>query len=382
MNSHSTRRTFLKHSGILAMAAAGTGPLLKTSKAAGADAAAGAGAGGEKKLGFAIVGLGKFGAGQLLRSLPECKYARPTALVSGHPDKAKSLAGQYGIPEKNIYNYENFDSIKDNPDVDVVYVVLPNSMHCEYTVRAAKAGKHVMCEKPMAINAAECQQMVDACKQANRKLMIGYRLRYDPYHIKAIELTQSKKFGPARMIEAGFAFNIGPDQWRADKQLAGGGPVMDLGVYCLNACRYLTGEEPASVSAQIVMPDKDDARFKNGCDAQMAWTMKFTSGVLAACTTSYTHAGENHYTVRAEKGQIRMDPAYSYGGLKLVTRSGRNEENLEFPQINQFAAEMDHFARCVLDNKEPLTPGEEGLKDMKVIDALYNSAAEGKTVSL
>ena len=183
----------------------------------------------QKKLGFAIVGLGRFGAGQLLRSLPECKLCKPVALVSGHPEKAKKLAQQYGISEKSIYNYENFDSIKDNPEVDVVYVVLPNSMHAEYTIRAANAGKHVMCEKPMAISVAECQQMIDACKKNNRKLQIGYRLHYEPYTMKAAEICRSKEYGAIRMLEGGFAFPIGQGEWRTDKKLAGGGPIMDAG---------------------------------------------------------------------------------------------------------------------------------------------------------
>src|SRR2546423_3416482 len=166
-----------------------------------------------KKLGFAIVGLGRFGAGQLLRSLPECKLCKPVALVSGHPDKAKKLAQQHGIKESSIYSYENFDSIKDNPEVDVVYVVLPNSMHCEYTVRAANAGKHVMCEKPMAVSALECQQMIDACRKNKRKLSIGYRLHHEPYNLKAIEVCRGGEYGKLRTVVADHAFNIGPGEW-------------------------------------------------------------------------------------------------------------------------------------------------------------------------
>src|SRR5688572_2484850 len=213
-----------------------------------------------KKLGFAIVGLGRFGAGQLLRSLPECKLAKPAALVSGSPEKAQQLAQKYGVPEKSIYNYENFDTIKDNPDIDVVYVVLPNSMHAEYTIRAANAGKHVMCEKPMAVSVEECNQMIVACKKNDRKLMIGYRLRYEPYNIHAIELCRNKTHGPVRVIESAHSFPIGQNEWRTDKKLAGGGPIMDVGIYSINAFRYLLGEEPAEVSAQVFQP-KDDPRF-------------------------------------------------------------------------------------------------------------------------
>src|SRR6266496_5058990 len=273
------RRDFLKTSAVaagLALAAQGKGQEIVA----------------EKKLGFAIVGLGRFGAGQLLRSLPECKNCKPVALVSGHPDKAKKLAQQYGINEKSIYNYENFDSIKDNPEVDVVYVVLPNSMHCEYTVRAAQAGKHVMCEKPMAISVEECQHMIDACRKANRKLAIGYRLHYEPYNLKAMEIGHGGEYGKLRQVVADHAFNIGPNEWRTDKKLAGGGSLMDLGIYCLQAARYLSGEEPTHVTAQTWQPS-DDPRFKT-TEASMVFSLKFPGGALANGSCSYAEHGASN----------------------------------------------------------------------------------------
>ena len=336
-----------------------------------------------KKVGYAIVGLGRFGAGQLLRSLPECKLSYPAALVSGSPDKAKKLAAQYGVKESSIYSYENFDRVADEPEVDVVYVVLPNSMHHEYTLRAAKAGKHVLCEKPMANTAKEGEEMIAACKAADRKLMIGYRLRYEPHHMRAIEMVQNKEFGAAQVIESVHAFNIRPGEWRTDKKLAGGGPVMDLGVYCLNACRYLSGEEPTHVSAMTYQPS-DDERFKT-TEAQMVFNIKFKSGLLAYCSTSYAHHPTNRFHVMAENAEITMNPAFSYGGLRLNVRGkGKNgqEGDVELPNINQFCAEMDHFAECVRQNKPPRTPGEDGLADLKIIEKLYESAGSGKTVEV
>jgi predicted dehydrogenase len=366
-----TRRRFLQSASVAAAAMA-IAPHVQ-----GQDAA-------QKRIGFAIVGLGRFGQGQLLRSLPDCKIARPAALVSGHPDKAKDLAQKYGIKESSIYNYENFDKIADNPEVDVVYVVLPNSMHHEYTIRAAKAGKHVMCEKPMANTAKECEEMIAACKAANKKLAIGYRLQYEPTHMRAIEMVQKKEFGISRVIESVHAFNIGPNEWRTDKKLAGGGPIMDLGIYCLNACRYLSKEEPTHVNALTYQP-QDDPRFTT-TEAQMVFNMKFKSGLLAYCSTSYAHHGANRFHVMAEQAEMVMNPAFSYGGLKLKVRArGGPEKEIEVPGIekfNQFCAEMDHFAECVRDNTEPRTPGEEGLKDLKIIEALYKSAESGKTVEL
>ncbi|MEA2709702.1 MAG: hypothetical protein QOF78_2303 [Phycisphaerales bacterium] len=334
----------------------------------------------KKKIGFAIVGLGRFGAGQLLRSMPQCQLAYPAALVSGNPEKAKDLAGKFGVKESSIYNYDNFDKIADNPDVDIVYVVLPNSMHHEYTIRAAKAGKHVACEKPMANTVKECEEMIAACKAANRKLMIGYRLRYEPHHMRAIEMVQKKEFGSARVIESVHSFNIGPNEWRTDKKLAGGGPVMDLGIYCINACRYLSGQEPTHVNAMTFQPE-NDPRFTT-TEAQMVFNMKFKTGLLAYCSTSYAHHYAGRFHVMAEQGEITMNPAFGYNGLKLHVRGRKGEEDVDLPETNQFAAEMDHFAECARDNKESRTPGEEGLKDMKVIEKLYESAQSGKTVEV
>jgi predicted dehydrogenase len=335
----------------------------------------------QKKVGYAIVGLGRFGAGQILRSMPECKLSYPAALVSGSPDKAKELASKYGVKESSIYSYENFDKIADNPDVDIVYVILPNSMHHEYTIRAAKAGKHVLCEKPMANTVKECEEMIAACKAADRKLMIGYRLRYEPHTMRAIEMVQGKEIGAARVFESVHSFNIGQGEWRTDKKLAGGGPVMDLGVYCINACRYLSGEEPTHVSAMTYQPE-NDPRFKT-TEAQMVFNMKFKSGLLAYCSTSYAHHSASRYHMMAEKAELTMNPGFAYGGLKLNIRGrGVKEGNVELPQINQFVAELDHFAECIRANKEARTPGEEGLADMKIIEKLYESAESGKTVEM
>jgi predicted dehydrogenase len=366
--SNLTRRRFLQTSA--AMAAMASLPRSGVAQ----DAPAG------KKVGFALVGLGRLSIGQLLPAFATCKNARVTALVSGHPDKAKDLAGKYGVPEKSIYNYDNFDSIKENPDVDVVFVVLPNSMHAEYTIRAAKAAKHVLCEKPMANTVEECQQMIDACKQANRKLMIAYRLHYEPINQKAIQICREKAYGAVKVIEADFGFNIGPNQWRLDKKLAGGGPLPDVGVYCINATRYLAGEEPVQIGATIYQP-KDDPRFKE-VEESAAWWMRFPSGAIAHCATSYGGNPGNRYRFSTRDAQVTVDPAFSYGGLKMTIANRGKSEPLDLPNIDQFAAEMDHFAECVLNDKQPLTPGEEGLADVKVLKAIYQSAEIGKAVNV
>ena len=367
-----TRRTFLRQTG--GVMAAGAAAMALAPHVRGAEEAA-----ANKKLGFAIVGLGRFGAGQLLRSLPECKFARPAALVSGHRDKAEQLAQKYGIDPKAIYSYDNFDSIKDNPDVDVVYVVLPNHLHAEYTVRALKAGKHVLCEKPMAGSVSECQEMIDACKQAQKKLMIAYRLRYEPYNRTAIEMCRRKEFGDLRFIESTNAQNTKAPNIRLSKKLAGG-PLQDIGVYCINACRYLSGEEPVEVTGQIFQPS-DDPNFAE-VPRDVMWTMSFPGGISAHCGISFNSGGSRRYRVHGTGGWLDLEKAFDYSGQELRTNKGQLTTKHDLPYIDHFAAEMDHFAECVMQNKDPVTPGEEGLADMKVIAAIEEAARTGRRVKV
>ena len=338
---------------------------------------------GEKKIGYAIVGLGRLSINELLPALKECKHSKCTALVSGDPAKAKKLAGQFGVPEKSIYNYENYDTIADNKDVDVVYIVLPNGMHAEYTVRAFKAGKHVLCEKPMANSVAECQQMIDAGKDANKKLMIAYRVRHEPHHIRAIKMSRENELGKPVIYsgDCGFRLSGEGNPWRLDKKLAGGGALMDVGVYAINASRFLTGEEPIEISGMTFTP-KDNPTFKS-VEATTTCQMKFPSGVLGHISSSYAGSGVLRYRMICTEGWYELDPAINYHGIQMrMKKGGQPVQEIDEPDINQFAAEIDHMSQCVMENKEPLTAGDEGLKDMKVVEAIYKSAAEGKTIKL
>jgi len=332
-------------------------------------------------VGFALVGIGSLTMGQLLPAFAQCKIARPVALVSGHPDKANQQATRYGINPKNIYNYENFDTIKDNPEVDVVYVVLPNGMHAEYTIRAAKAGKHVLCEKPMANTVEECQAMIDACNAAGRKLMVGYRLHYEPVTRKAIELAQSADdVGTIKQITAEAGFNIGdPTQWRLNRKLAGGGSLMDIGIYALQAVRYLSGQEPAEIWA-MSYSTPGDPRFKE-VEETISFELRFDSGIIASCLSSYGF-GCNRFRVYGTRGQIESEPFLSYQGNHLWQMRGRRRQELQIEPANHFASEMDHFAECILNDKRPLTPGEEGLRDVTYMMAAYESARTGRGVKL
>jgi predicted dehydrogenase len=301
--------------------------------------------------------------------------------VSGHPDKAAKLALRYGVNQKNIYNYQNYDSLKDNPEVDIIYIVLPNGMHCEYTVRGLQAGKHVLTEKPMANSPNECQQMIDAGHKFNRKLMVAYRCRYEPYNQEAIRMARSNELGKTKVILADAGFNMSdPNQWRLKKDLAGGGSLMDIGIYALQAARYLTGEEPAEVNA-MMYSTPGDPRFKEVEEA-INFQLRFPSGILANCTSSYGYAWQSHYRVVKSEGWIQMDPATAYSGLRMRVHHENTIEEKDLPVVDHFAAEMEHMSSCVMENKEPLTPGEEGLRDLTIMKALYEAAKTGRTVKL
>ena len=373
-----SRRRFLQNAGGALMAA----PLATTAAAAAAQVpdiklpeVPG------KKLGWALVGLGNLSINQLMPAFAKCQQSKLVGFVSGRPEKAKQLAQVYGVDPKNIYTYDNYDSLANNPAIDVIYVVLPNNMHPEYTIRALKAGKHVLCEKPMANTPQECEQMIAAAKAASRKLMIGYRVRYEPYNQLMIKMAQdTAEMGPTRVILADAGFNIGdPKQWRLRKPMAGGGSLMDIGIYALNAARYLSGEEPTEVNA-FMHSTPGDPRFVE-VEENINFQLRFPSGILANCTSSY---GVNlgRFRVFKPRGSFEVDPASSYTGLRMrVFRSGAIEERV-LPQRDHFALEMDHFSSCVMNNTEPLTPGEEGLKDLKVMMAIYEAAKSGRTVKV
>jgi predicted dehydrogenase len=334
-----------------------------------------------KKVGWALVGLGSLAINQVMPAFARSQKSQLVGLVSGRPEKARHLAQVYGVDPKNIYTYDNYDSLANNPAIDVIYVILPNSMHPEYTIRALKAGKHVLCEKPMANTPQECEQMVAAAKAAARKLMIGYRVRHEPYNQTMIRMAQdTAEMGPTRIILADSGFNIGdPKQWRLRKAMAGGGSLMDIGIYSLNAARYLSGEEPIAVNA-MTHTTPNDPRFTE-VEENITFQLQFPSGILANCTSSY---GVNlgRFRVFKPRGSFELEPSSSYTGLKMrVFRGGVVEERV-LPQRDHFAAEMDHFSGCVQSNTEPLTPGDEGLKDLRIMMAIYEAARTGRTVKL
>jgi predicted dehydrogenase len=333
----------------------------------------------EKRIGFALVGLGHLSVGQLIPAFRVSKKARLAALVSGDGEKARRLAQENGVKPEAIYDYKSFDRIRDNPDVQVVYVVLPNSMHREFTVRAARAGKHVLCEKPMEVSVAKCQEMIDECQRGNVKLMIAYRIQYEPMNRAMQKMMREQVFGPMKFIESADGIRVQQMGWRLTKQMSGSGAVGDLGVYCINTVRFLLGEEPIAIFAQSFRPP-NDSRFKE-IDATTTFQLRFPSGVLANCVCSFDSHNTQSYRVAAERGTFGMDPSFPYRGLKMFAKP----DNPPLPQIaetDQFANELDHMADCVVNDRQPYTPGEEGLQDQRIIEAIFESAQAGHVVKL
>ncbi len=338
-----------------------------------------------KQVGWAIVGLGELALNEILPAFAECELSKPTALVSGHPDKARKVAEYYNIPEDAIYNYDNYDKLAEDKRVDVIYIVLPNSMHAEYTIRGLKAGKHVLCEKPMAVTVAESETMVAAAKDAGRQLMIAYRLHYEPFNMRAMELCRSGALGKIRTFASTNGQNVKAPNIRLSAKL-GGGPLGDVGVYSINAARYTIGEEPVEVYATAQQP-KDDPRFREVPES-VAFTLRYPSGVLAHCDCSFGMAESRFYEVHGTKASLRMQPAFSYRGLRLHLREGdpksstAEDQELLVEAKNHFTAEMDHFSQVVLNDGTCRTPGEMGLADMRIVDALEKSIQAGAPVKL
>jgi predicted dehydrogenase len=328
----------------------------------------------EKKLGVALVGLGSYSEGQLGSALKETSHCYLSAVVSGSDKKKKNWKKEYDIVEENMYSYENFDSIKDNAAIDIVYVVLPNCMHKEYVVRAARAGKHVICEKPMAITVGECDEMIAACKEAGVMLSIGYRLHFDPFNKEMMRLAGEKVYGNVKKISAAHGLRSA-EGWRLDKELAGGGPLMDVGIYCVNAGRYITNMEPIAVHAKE--GSKNDKKTFVTIEESLTWTMEYPNGVIAECSCSYSEY-QNYLHVETEEGWFEIAPAFSYNGLKGKTPDGK----IDLISINQQAAQMDDFALAIIDKRPTPVPGEMGRLDMKIIEAIYESMGTGERVEV
>jgi predicted dehydrogenase len=330
-----------------------------------------------RKLGFALVGLGGLSTGQIAPALQKTQYCRLAGIVTGTPAKIPAWKSKYNIPDKNVYNYETMGQMADNPDIDVVYVVTPNGLHAEHTIKGIKAGKHVFCEKPMEATVEKCEQMIAEAQKAKRLLGVAYRCQYDPNHIECRRLAAEKVFGELKMIEAGFSRPITANEWRVKKALAGGGPLMDVGIYALQTCRFVSGREPIEVTGKFG-PVTDPVKFAE-VEESVEWEMIFPGGLRTKCRTNYEKSDARGFSVTAEKGTFGLDPAYNYNSARGVRSDG---QVIALPSGNQFVSEMDDFAQCILQGKPSKVSGEEGLRDMKIMMAIYESARTGKAVTL
>ncbi len=326
----------------------------------------------------AIMGLGSYG-NRVAEAMQTSKMAKVVGVISGTPSKIKTWQEKYGIPDKNCYNYENFDAVKNNPDIDAIYVITPNGLHKDQVIRVAKAGKHAICEKPMAINAREARAMIDACKKANVKLLVGYRMHFEANTLEIIRLRNAGEFGKVHFFQGLTGFRIGdPTQWRLDKKLAGGGAMMDIGIYSINGARYMVGEEPLWVTAQETKTDP--VKFKEGVDETIIFQMGFPGGAVTSCLSTYAVSYLDKFFLVGEKGFAEMQPSTGYGPIKAKTNKG----DLNFPHITHQTVQMDEMAGIILNGKTPIVPvdGEEGYKDMVIIDAIFEAVKTGKKVAI
>lgn len=330
------------------------------------------------RLGIALVGLGYYSTDLLAPALQQTKHCYLAGIVTGTPTKAEAWKKKYNIPDKNIYNYQQFDSIANNPDIDVVYVVLPPSMHKEYTIKAANAGKHVWCEKPMAMTEKECQEMIDACRKNKRSLAIGYRLQHEPNTQEWRRIVQQKLLGKVKQVNcaAGYRDNR-TDHWKQKKEM-GGGVLYDMGVYAIQGARLGTGMEPVAVVSAKTSTTRPEI-YKNGLDETTVATLEFPGGVIADIKTSF---GENinFLDITCEKGIIKMSPYSAYNGQRGTSPLGEIHHPYQVPF--QQAKQMDDDAMAIMQGKPIQVPGEEGLRDIRLVEAIYRSAASGKRVNL
>jgi len=327
------------------------------------------------RLGVALVGLGYYSTDLLAPALQLTQRCYLAGVVTGTPSKAEQWKKQYNLPDKNIYSYDNFDTIANNPDIDVIYVVLPPSMHAEYSIRAAKAGKHVWCEKPMAVSVAECQSMIDACNKNKVKLSIGYRLHHEPNTQQIMKFAKDQTYGKVTKVEAraGY-FDPRTDHWKQKKSL-GGGVMGDMGVYPLNAARYSTGLEPIAVTAKASTTRPE---IYKEVEETMNFTLEFPGGATAVCEASFGK-GMNDLMVNCTKGWYKLSPFQAYSGVNGVTSDGKK---LDAVIPNEQAKQMDEDALAIINKTPVLVPGEEGLKDIRVVEAVYRSVAQNKRVTI
>jgi glucose-fructose oxidoreductase len=352
-----TRRRFLGQ-----LSAAGALSLLPRALL-GADAPA-------RPLGIALVGLGSYSTHQLAPALRLSKAWRLAGVVTGSPEKGRKWAKDFGFPETSVYGYDTMAKLKDNPDIDVVYVVTPNGLHAAHTIAAARAGKHVICEKPMANTVAECDAMIAACHAAGVQLYLGYRLHFEPHHMELARIGREKEFGPVTRMKGANGFRLGGWNWRIDGKLAGGGPLMDMGVYVLQAMCMVKGEEaPVAVTAKFDPKERPEL-FKE-VEESVRWTLEFADGATAEGHSSYAE-NMSWFDAEAPKGWFKIKN-FGYTGQDLQTSTGPRN----YPAVNHQLMQFEAMARCLREGRPCVADGPMGRRDVRIIEAIYASAKAG-----
>jgi glucose-fructose oxidoreductase len=324
------------------------------------------------------VGLGHIAQVAVLPAFEHAKKnSRLTALVSDDPTKLKQLSRRYDVPY--CYSYRQYDQCLHEGHIDAVYIALPNSLHCDFAVRAAQAGIHVLCEKPMAVTEQECRRMIQAADGGDAKLMIAYRLHFEEANMNTVELAKSGKLGTLRFFNSVFTMQVREDNIRVEAEL-GGGSLYDIGVYCINAARYVFQANPTKVSAFMVKGS--DRRFREVDEMTTAW-LEFPGHRLATFMCSFGAADISAYEVVGTKGHVRVDPAYEYVGEleQTIVLNGKSRSR-RYESRDQFAPELLYFSDCILNDRDPEPSGLEGLIDVAIIQALYRSAKTARPVSL
>ncbi|MEM9981562.1 MAG: Gfo/Idh/MocA family oxidoreductase [Bacteroidota bacterium] len=371
-----TRRKFIQQSGKALLATSVLSPLAAQPENA---------ADNPRKIGYAVVGLGWF-AGYVIPRIIKCEKSTIVALISSDQAKAQAWRTKYRLGNVKIYGYDEFDKVSKNKDIDAIYIATPVGTHAAFAFKAFEAGKHVLTEKTMAGTVTQAQQMIEAAKKANRKLMVGYRSLYEPYNQKVFEFAQEKKYGQVTTIAAhkGFVIGdkLGKNQWRTKKDLACGGALVDIGIYSVQACRLVANADPVEVSA-FSFSTPNDERFKE-VEENVSFMMRFADGLLATGSASWHYSLQNYYRVGATEGYVQLEPASSNTGLRMLIKETNPTFKGErfFADVDQIPAMFDHFSTCILEDKPPMTDGAEGLRDLKIIEALYQSIAQNKPVKL
>lgn len=334
----------------------------------------------KKKIRYAVVGLGHISQIAVLPAFAHAKEnSELTSLISSDPEKLEKLAKTYDVDSKNCFLYEQYDQALASDSFDAVYIALPNDMHKDYTVKAANAGKHILCEKPMAPNQQDCQQMIEAASSNKVKLMVAYRLHFEKTNMMAVDMIKAGKIGEPRLFNSTFCLQVREENTRTKDDRAGG-PLNDIGIYCINACRYLFQDEPYEVVS--LLAKGSDPRFEE-IEESCAAIMKFSGERLGSFVCSFGSKDVSRFEVVGTEGRIVLEPAYDYAvELEYTVESGKHIEKHKTSKRDQFAPELVYFSDCILNNTDPEPSGQEGLIDMQIIEAIKESARSGQIVKL